>query len=292
MSSVPRTRSLAYVLREQLTRAGPAGVANSLRQFIAPVADVPDPGHVTIEQAGVLITIPKLRTYEPLAGEGAVCVADQTSILAIGTANPQGAAGGGGAAGPQGPAGPTGPGGSQGPAGPQGPPGTPGAAGATGAQGATGATGPQGPAGSGGPGTLLAHAELHAGATGAMSGAVSGAGDLGASGLTMTVTPAVPALWVCTISFGQWVAQAAAYNTAYVGLHLSTPDANGQTQAWDARTQHSQVNAIENRFVTRTWVLNAGTPYTCTANYSIGGGTFTYWQQQDYLWMEGRLISR
>jgi len=112
--SVPFTRTFGYVLREQLNRSV------GLRRFVAPVASIPDSSHVTIDQAGTLITIPRLGGYGvPTIGEAAWCVADDTSIVAIGSLTP--GSGGGGTAGPPGPQGPAGPTGPQGPAGPTGP---------------------------------------------------------------------------------------------------------------------------------------------------------------------------
>jgi hypothetical protein len=78
--SVPYTRTLGYVLRDQLGRA------TGLKRFIAPVAAVPDDTHVTIDQNGTQVTIPRLRSYDsPTVGEGAFCVADTASVVAIGS---------------------------------------------------------------------------------------------------------------------------------------------------------------------------------------------------------------
>jgi len=81
--SVPYTRTLAYVLRDQLQGRHPG-----LRLFIAPVAAVPDAGHVTIDQAGTQVTIPRLRSYSPVVGEGAFCIVDTATIVAIGSIAP------------------------------------------------------------------------------------------------------------------------------------------------------------------------------------------------------------
>jgi hypothetical protein len=76
--SVPYTRTLSYVLREQLHRPG------ALRLFVAPVASIPDAGTVTIDQDGTMVTIARLKSYIPAVGEGAVCIAAGTSIIAVG----------------------------------------------------------------------------------------------------------------------------------------------------------------------------------------------------------------
>jgi len=137
MSSVPFTRTLPYVLRQQLARSG-------VRILIAEVAAIPSTTHVTIDQAGVQTTIARISSYAPTVGEAVYILAADTLLLALGAVG--GIAGGEGAQGPPGPAGPTG---ATGPAGP------------TGATGSTGATGPQGP-----PGLLPAnptYAQLKAG---------------------------------------------------------------------------------------------------------------------------------
>lgn len=118
MSTVPFTRTLPYVLRQQLRRGG-------LTVEIAEVAAIPDANHVTIDQGGVHTVIARLSSYTPTVGEPVYCLAANTLVLALGAVG--GVASG---AGPPGPAGPTGP---------------------AGAAGAPGATGPQGPKGDTGP---------------------------------------------------------------------------------------------------------------------------------------------
>jgi hypothetical protein len=80
-AGVPYTRTLGYVLREQLNRQG-------LRLLVAPVTAIPDPGHVTIDQGGSTVTVARLRSYTPTVGDGAVCIAAAGSIIAIGAIDP------------------------------------------------------------------------------------------------------------------------------------------------------------------------------------------------------------
>jgi len=141
--SVPFTRTFGYVLREQLNRSV------GLRRFVAPVAGIPDTSHLTIDQDGVQVTIPRLATYSsPVVGQAAYCLVDDTNMVALGSLTP-GSGGGAGPPGPEGPAGPTGPTGATGP---QGPPGATGPTGPTGPQGPKGDTGAQGATGP--PGSL------------------------------------------------------------------------------------------------------------------------------------------
>src|SRR5262245_37361542 len=116
MSSVPFTRTLPYVLRQQLARSG-------VRILIAEVAAIPSTTHVTIDQAGVQTTIARISSYTPTVGEAVYILAADTLLLALG------AVGGTTSSGPPGPPGPTG---ATGPAGP------------TGATGSAGVTGPAG----------------------------------------------------------------------------------------------------------------------------------------------------
>jgi hypothetical protein len=76
--SVPYTRTLEYVLREQINR--PAGA----RPFLAPVVAIPDSGHVTIDQGGTQTVIPRLESMVAVVGQTAVCLAMHNSIVAIG----------------------------------------------------------------------------------------------------------------------------------------------------------------------------------------------------------------
>jgi hypothetical protein len=76
--NVPLTRTLPYVLRDQLQKAG------LVRFLIAEVVAIPDALHVTIAQAGVETTIPRISTYVPTVGEPAYCLAADTIVLAIG----------------------------------------------------------------------------------------------------------------------------------------------------------------------------------------------------------------
>jgi hypothetical protein len=87
VSSVPFTRTLSYVLREKLDRTG-------VTALIGKVSSVPDGKRVTIDQAGVLTTIPRISSYVPTVGEPVVCLAADTMIVAIGAVG--GTPGGGG----------------------------------------------------------------------------------------------------------------------------------------------------------------------------------------------------
>lgn len=161
--SVPITRTLPYVLRDQLN-------PEPLKMIVARVVAIPDPDHVRIDVQGSQVTVPRISNYLPTIGEPCYCLAGKPAFIALGAVG--GIAGG---QGEQGPPGPQGPAGATGPAGPQGNPGAtgpPGATGAqgpkgdTGAQGATGTTGAQGPKGDqGDPGATGAQGP--AGTTGA-----------------------------------------------------------------------------------------------------------------------------
>jgi len=87
VSSIPFTRTLSYVLREQLSRTG-------VTALIGKVSSIPDAKRVTIDQAGVLTTIPRISSYVPTIGEPVMCLAADTMIVAIGAVG--GVAGGGG----------------------------------------------------------------------------------------------------------------------------------------------------------------------------------------------------
>jgi len=85
--TVPFTRTLSYVLREQLSATG-------VRALIAKVASVPDADTVRIDQAGTQTTIPRISSYVPTVGEPVYCIAADSLILALGAVG--GVSGGGG----------------------------------------------------------------------------------------------------------------------------------------------------------------------------------------------------
>ena len=76
--SVPYTRTLPYVLREQLAQGG-------VELFVAKVAAIPDSRHVTVDQNGVQFTVAKLKSYTPVVGEVVYCIAADTATIALGT---------------------------------------------------------------------------------------------------------------------------------------------------------------------------------------------------------------
>lgn len=79
-SMVPITRSLPYVLREQLEQSQQTTV------MIGRVTAVPDRAHVTVDLAGSTITIPKLMSYgSPVVGEPVFVLSDPLYTIALGS---------------------------------------------------------------------------------------------------------------------------------------------------------------------------------------------------------------
>jgi len=77
----PFTRTLPYVLRDQLARP-------EVRLIAAKVTAIPDPGHVTIDLGGATTIIPRLKSYAPAIGEPAQVLALGSVMLALGTVAP------------------------------------------------------------------------------------------------------------------------------------------------------------------------------------------------------------
>jgi hypothetical protein len=120
----PATRSLEAVLL--------AGLASrELRLLVGTLVGAVDFAYVVVSIGGAQVTVPKVSSYSPNAGEPCYLLSDGSRLLALGAVNASQAPGGGGGGQP----------------GPQGPPGPPGPPGQDGAPGAPGATGPQGPPG-------------------------------------------------------------------------------------------------------------------------------------------------
>lgn len=77
--SVPYTRTLPYVLRDQLDEKGGAKFS------IAKVTAIPDGEHVTISEGEGEATIPRVSSYSPTVGEPAYCLVADTIMVAVGT---------------------------------------------------------------------------------------------------------------------------------------------------------------------------------------------------------------
>jgi hypothetical protein len=78
--SVPYTRSLPFVLREQLQ--GRRDVA----LLIAEVVSAPDTAHVVVDLGGVNITVPRLASYTaPQAGDSVYLLGSTLVMIALGT---------------------------------------------------------------------------------------------------------------------------------------------------------------------------------------------------------------
>ena len=77
--SVPVTRELAYVLREQLNEGG------GLQLILGKVTAVPDSRHCTVTIGGTAMTVPKLSSYAAAVNDVAYLLAGPSILLAIGT---------------------------------------------------------------------------------------------------------------------------------------------------------------------------------------------------------------
>ena len=99
--SVPFTRTLPYVLRDQLNRRWAALRAGK-------VAAVPDATHVTVDIGGSQLTIPRLSSYTPTVAEGVQILADENVGLLLALGAVGGVTAGQGPPGPPGPQGPPG----------------------------------------------------------------------------------------------------------------------------------------------------------------------------------------
>jgi hypothetical protein len=78
--SVPFTRTLPYVLREQLTER------RQVVLLIGRVVSVPDTAHVVVDVAGTNITVPRLASYTaPQANESVYLLGSRLVMIALGT---------------------------------------------------------------------------------------------------------------------------------------------------------------------------------------------------------------
>jgi len=279
--TVPVTRELAYVLREQMARDP------GLKLLVGKVTAVPDSKHVTVQIAGVAITIPKLPSYTATVGEPAQILTTTGAMLAIGAV---GGAPPAGAPGPQGPPGPTGPQGPTGATGSQGP------AGATGAQGPQGPAGPTGPTG---PPGLLLGAQQQQGVYDNYIGPFSPTGENqvwcdagGTIPLQVAFTPSVIAWWDVNLNMGLVAKMDAAYHYFQAAIKLVPADVDGRSYAYHYATQHASVNQYDGRQVRRMFKLAAGTPYIAKAVCVASGGSWSYYGGGAQNWMDGRAYAR
>jgi hypothetical protein len=78
--TVPFTRTLPYILREQLAER------RQVVLLIGRVVSVPDTAHVVVEVAGTNITVPKLASYTtPVAGDSVYLLGSRLVMIALGT---------------------------------------------------------------------------------------------------------------------------------------------------------------------------------------------------------------
>jgi hypothetical protein len=78
--SIPFTRSLPYVLREQLHEG------EQVKLLIARAVSVPNTSHVVVELGGVNITVPRLASYTaPSAGDSVYLLSSTLVMIALGT---------------------------------------------------------------------------------------------------------------------------------------------------------------------------------------------------------------
>ena len=128
------------------------------------------------------------------------------------------------------------------------------------------------------------------GTNGAYAAATSGA-DLdttGAALLQIAITPTVPVFWEVNCCVGSVQKTSAAYDYAYALLHLNVADQDGAQDVGAIFTQHSTVDTFGFRAPKHIFRLPAGGPYTCNVRWSASAGTWNYYQDRSWLWLEGK----
>ena len=155
----------------------------------------------------------------------------------------------------------------------------------------SGAAGPQGPPG---PGGAAANVQRKAGT---LAGYVTvaynnnaGTIDDGSGGrMQIVYTPSVPCWWEVTAQAGNVQKLDAAYHYLYGWIMLTPADQDGIFQAYHIVMQHAQVNTYEGRMMKRLFRLAAGVTYTASLVLGQGnGGSWNYYADPGYLWIEGK----
>jgi len=108
--------------------------------------------------------------------------------------------------------------------------------------------------------------------------------------LQVSYTPSVNCWWEVECNVGLMRKVDAAYHYGYLLLLLTPADQDGFNTRGAIEMQHSTVQTFVERQVTCWFRLAAGTPYTCKAQASLSGGTWSYYQAKEYLWMSGRVF--
>jgi hypothetical protein len=80
----------------------------------------------------------------------------------------------------------------------------------------------------------------------------------------------------------------AAYNTCYMNLNLSPADADGWTDRFAIKSQHSGVQQFEHRTIRHVFNLVGGTTYTAAMKIQINGGTWNYNSLWNFEHMTGK----
>jgi hypothetical protein len=111
--------------------------------------------------------------------------------------------------------------------------------------------------------------------------------------LAITYTPPINVWWEVTANCGIISKVDSAYNYIYLLCNLSVADADGITYVRSISTQHLTVDNYMSLNITKTYKLVGGTTYTAMGMLGSGsGGTWTYYQGGDMLFIESKAYPR
>jgi hypothetical protein len=110
--------------------------------------------------------------------------------------------------------------------------------------------------------------------------------DAGGSPLSLSYFTPVAAWVRVTLNVGLVSCDSAAYNYLTLFGRCTPADQDGVNQGTQYGTQHSAVNRIGCRQVTRTYRCAPATAYTFDGTFFMDGGTWTYYQGVAQLWIE------
>jgi hypothetical protein len=112
----------------------------------------------------------------------------------------------------------------------------------------------------------------------------------GSIALAISYTPPVDAWMEIVFHCGQMEKTDAAYALGYTQIRCT--DADGLLTGVQTESQHSTVQTIITRQITRLLKLNANTNYYADIVFSAAAGTWRYYQGADYLWMTAKVWTR
>ena len=110
--------------------------------------------------------------------------------------------------------------------------------------------------------------------------------------LRLQYTPPVDAWWEVSATNGDVVKVDAAYHYCEQKIVLTPADVDGISWAYSIISQYAGVQTYECHNMSRIFKLQAGVAYTAQAHANPQGGSWSYYQGKNYLYMNAKAWAR